>query len=52
MLAPDAWVARAAGGGLAMKGIDAPSSSERLKRAGIIARPSDHKLNDPLREMR
>jgi hypothetical protein len=52
MLAPDARVARAAGGGLAMKGIDAAASSERLKRAGIIARLSDHKLNDPVREMR
>jgi hypothetical protein len=35
-----------------MKGIDGPSSSERLKRAGITARPSDHKLDDPVREMR
>jgi hypothetical protein len=52
MLAPDARAARAAGGGLAMKGIDAPPSSERLQRAGIIARPSGHKLNDPVRGLR
>jgi hypothetical protein len=35
-----------------MKGIDAPSRSERLQRAGIIARPSGHKLNDAVRELR
>ncbi len=35
-----------------MKGIDAPSGSVRLNRAGIIARLSDRELNDPVREMR
>ena len=35
-----------------MKGIDAPSGGVRLKSAGVIARLSDRKLNDPVREMR
>ncbi len=35
-----------------MKGIDAPSGDVRLKGAGVIARLSDRKLNDPVREMR
>jgi hypothetical protein len=50
MLAPDAGAARVAGGGLAMKGIDAPSSSERLKELES-SRLSTHKLTVPVREM-
>jgi hypothetical protein len=52
MLAPDARAARAAGGGLAMKGIDAPPEARAAETGWGVARKSNQKGHEPVKEMR